>query len=77
MTTMQEIMAELSDEATSALINAGNSAIGTRVLSPSCPPAAFVELAEWGLIGPNDGLTAMGSRARKVIMDAALEAAFG
>lgn len=70
--------AELSPEAKTALINAGSSRMGARVLQPStCTPAAFVELHEAGLIGANDGLTRKGSITRERLVRAALDAAFG
>lgn len=70
-------MAELSTEARSALIGAGSNKVGAKVLGTGLLPATFVELVEWGLIGPNDGLTVQGSIVRAKIMDAALDAAFG
>ena len=77
MTNAASTAQKLTADARTALINAGNSAIGTRVLGPSCAPATFVELAEWGLIGENDGLTRMGSIVRQRLVDLALESAFG
>ena len=76
MTTTEQVIQGLSPEARSAMINAGSSRMGTRVLS-HCTPAVFMELAEWGLIGPNDGLTRQGSIARAKIMDQELDKAFG
>jgi hypothetical protein len=77
MTTTEQVLAELSTGARSALINAGSSATGTEVLAAGIAPAIFVELAEWGLVGPNDGLTRQGSIVRQRLIDLALESAFG
>lgn len=77
MTSTQRAIEGLSPEARSAMINAGSSKIGTRVLTGGVAPATFVELAEWGLIGQNDGLTRQGSIVREALVAAALEEAFG
>lgn len=77
MTTTERAKAELSSAARSALVNAGNSKVGTRILAAGVAPATFVELVEWGLIGPNDGLTNVGARVREALVAAALEEAFG
>jgi hypothetical protein len=76
MTTTKQAMAALTAEARGAMIAAGSSKIGAKVIKPGLRPEVFVELAEWGLIGPNDGLTVAGSRVREAIMDAEL-AVFG
>lgn len=77
MTSTERAIEALSPEARSAMINAGSSKVGTRVLAAGVAPATFVELAEWGLIGQNDGLTNMGARVREALVAAALEEAFG
>lgn len=77
MTTTERAKAELSAGAKSALINAGSSKVGAKVLGNGVAPATFVELVEWGLIGPNDGLTNVGARVREALVAAALEEAFG
>lgn len=47
--------------------------LGARPDAP-CAPATFVELVEWGLIGPNDGLTDRGSAVRTKLVNDAIDA---
>lgn len=77
MTTIERATQELSQAARSALMGARSSKQGQRVLRTGVAPATFVELVEWGLIGPNDGLTNVGARVREALVAAALEEAFG
>jgi hypothetical protein len=77
MTNAASTASKLTAEARTALINVGTNRQGARVLQPGVSPATFVELVEWGLIGPNDGLTRAGAIVRQRLMDLALESAFG
>ena len=74
MTTIERATQELSQAARSALMGARSSKQGQRVLRTGVALATFVELVEWGLIGPNDGLTAMGSSLRTKLVNDAIDA---
>jgi hypothetical protein len=74
MTTIQRAASEISPEARSALIGARSSKQGERVLKTGVAPETFVELVQWGLIGPNDGLTRTGSSVRTKLVNDAIDA---
>jgi hypothetical protein len=74
MTTMEKAIQALSPEARSAIMAARSSKQGERVPRTGVAPATFVELVEWGLIGPNDGLTRQGSLVRTKLVNDAIDA---
>jgi hypothetical protein len=74
MTTIQRAASEISQAARSALMAALSSKQGERVLGTGLAPETFVELVQWGLIGPNDGLTRTGSAVRTKLVNDAIDA---